>query len=648
MGQPPRNLRLLLMRGLVIVASVAVVAQSAVLQFVSAESYRLQADRNRFRLVSVAAPRGVIYDRHGELLVRNSPRFVVAIVPADLPEGAATTVLPQLAAHVDGAEVESEEPTAPVAGLLDRLLALVEAGQVDPFTPVLLPGQVPRKVALTIEARSFQLPGVSVRAEPRRSYLHGSLATAVLGFTGPIPPARLSEYLADNDGGYSLLDHVGLTGVEMTYEAILRGRPGAEHVEVDAQGRQIRTVGPGAEPSPGGNLILTVDLSLTRVVTKRLQAGMEAAGSPSGAVVAMDPRTGEILAWVSLPTYDANVLEDIFWGDASDEAYRKLEEDPNLPLVNRVITAQYPPGSIFKIVVAAAALEEGILTPSTRLHCPGIISIPDRYAPEDPERAQPFFDWLPSGHGSVQLIRGIAESCDIYFYMVAGGLQDPLGGEQFSGLGQVRLASYARLFGLGALTGIEIPGEAPGLIPDAEWKRRTWAEPWVTGDTYNMAIGQGFILATPLQVLNFTAAIANGGTLFQPRIVREVVDSEGRILQAFISQPLRRLPIAPENLAAVREGMRSVVERGTGLRAQLAGIEVAGKTGSAEYPGPPDEEGNLPTHAWFTAFAPAADPEIAIVAFLEGGGEGGRHAATVVAEILAYYFSAPGGEATEG
>ncbi|MFQ5944629.1 MAG: penicillin-binding protein 2 [Anaerolineae bacterium] len=648
MGQPPRNLRLLLLRGLVILASVAVVAQTGLLQFVSGESYRLQADRNRFRLVSVAAPRGVIYDRHGELLVRNSPRFVISVVPADLPEGAATTVLPQLAAHVDGEAVESVESTAPVPGLLDRLLDIVEAGQIDPFTPVLLPGHVPREVALTIEARSFRLPGVAVRAEPRRSYLNGSLTTAVLGYTGPIPPDRLSEYLDDDDAGYSLLDHVGLTGVEMTYETVLRGRPGAEHVEVDAQGRQIRTVGPRAEPTPGGSLILTVDLSLTRVVTERLQAGMDAAGSPSGAVVAMDPRTGEILALVSLPTYDANVLEDIFWGDASPETYRDLDEDPNLPLVNRAITGQYPPGSTFKVIVAAAALEEGVVTPSTRIHCPGIISIPDRYFPEDPERAQPFFDWLPSGHGSVRLIRGIAESCDIYFYLLAGGLQDPLGGEEFAGLGHIRLASYARLFGIGSLTQIELPGEAPGLIPDAEWKRRTWGEPWVTGDTYNAAIGQGFILATPLQVLNYTAAVANGGTLFQPRIVREVVDSEGRILQAFISQPLRRLPIAPQNLAAVREGMRSAVERGTGLRAQLAGLEVAGKTGSAEYPGPPDEEGNLPTHAWFTAFAPAADPEIAIVAFLEGGGEGGQHAATVAAEILAYYFSAPASEETDG
>ncbi len=648
MDQPPRNLRLLLMRGLVIVASVAVVVQTGLLQFASGESYRLQADRNRFRLVTIAAPRGVIYDRHGELLVRNIPRFVVSVVPADLPEEANTTVLPQLAQYIDGGAAESEELTAPVSSLLDRLLSSVEAGQIDPFTPILLPAQVPREVALTLEARSLQLPGVAVRAEPRRSYIHGSLTTPVLGYTGPIPPTRLSEYLADEDAEYSPLDHVGLTGVELTYERVLRGRPGAEHAEVDAQGRQIRSVGPKTDPIPGGNLILTLDLSLTRLTTDKLEAAMEAADSPSGAVVAMDPRTGEVLTLVSLPTYDANVLEDIFFGDLSPESYTELEEDPNLPLLNRAISGQYPPGSTFKVVVAAAALEEGIVTQSTRLFCPGVISVPDRYAPEDPERAQSFFDWLPSGHGSVQMIRAIAESCDIYFYLVAGGLHDPLGREEFAGLGQTTLASYARLFGIGSLTRIDIPGEAPGLIPDAEWKRRTWGEPWVTGDTYNMAIGQGFILATPLQVLNYTAAIANGGTLFQPRIVREVVDSEGRILEAFVSQPLRQLPIAPENLAAVREGMRSAVERGTALRAQLAGIEVAGKTGSAEYPGPPDEEGNLPTHAWFTAFAPAADPEIAIVVFLEGGGEGGQHAATAAAEILAYYFSAPAGEETEG
>jgi penicillin-binding protein 2 len=269
------------------------------------------------------------------------------------------------------------------------------------------------------------------------------------------------------------------------------------------------------------------------------------------------------------------------------------------------------------------------------IFCPGTIWIPHRFAPDNPELAQPFRCWAERGHGSLSMVAAIAQSCDIYFGILGGGYGD------FEGLGQERLHNYARMFGLGELSGIELPGESPGLVPDETWKRLTYGETWVTGDTYNVAIGQGFILATPLQVLNATAAIANGGSLYRPQIVREVRDVDGNLVRPFEAELIRKVPISAETVATIKEGLRGAVAYGTALGANLPGISVAGKTGTAEYPGPRDWEGHLPTHAWFTAYAPSDDPEIALVVFVEGGGEGSTVAVPIAAEILSYYFNVP-------
>jgi penicillin-binding protein 2 len=316
--------------------------------------------------------------------------------------------------------------------------------------------------------------------------------------------------------------------------------------------------------------------------------------------------------------------------------------------VNHAISGQFPPGSTYKIIVAAGGLEEEVITTQTRYHCGGILWLPNRFYPEDPSLAQPFYCWIyhdfHGQHGTMGIVSALGQSCDIFFYQLGGGYRD-----RIEGLGEERLGYYAELFGMGARTGIDLPGEAPGLVPTVKWKRINYSESWVTGDTYNMSIGQGFVLATPLQVLNSAATIANGGTLYRPQVVREVVDGDGEVIRAFSPDVIRQVPVSPENIEIVREGMRSAVA-GPGATAwaiDVPGVAVAGKTGTAEYfvdrnkDGIPDRdrEGNLPTHAWFTAFAPYEDPEIALLVFVSGGGEGSATSVPIANEILNYYFA---------
>jgi penicillin-binding protein 2 len=485
--------------------------------------------------------------------------------------------------------------------------------------------------AFIIEEQHLQLPGVVVEIEPLREYISGTLFAHITGYVGHIPEQDLESYLGSGDSDYDANDIVGLTGVELTYEDELRGEKGQRHVEVDVTGREIQTIGTEVAAVPGHNLVLSLDADLQAAITEILDRGIRDAGSESGVVVAMDPRTGEILAMVSLPTYDPN----LFIGGIAKEEYARLSEDPRHPLVNHGISGQYPPGSTFKVVTAAAGLEQGTISRSSTIFCPGTIWIPHRFAPDNPDLAQPFNCWAQKGHHSISMVEAIAQSCDIYFGVLAGGYGE------FEGLGQAALADYAVYFGLGQPTGVDLPGETTGLVPDATWKRLTYGETWVTGDTYNAAIGQGFILTTPLQILNATAAVANGGELYRPQVVREIRDAEGNVVRPFTPDLVRRVPVSDENLTIVRQGMRAAVTHGTAWAANLGGVAVAGKTGTAEFPGQRDWEGNLPTHAWFTAFAPFDNPEIALVVFVEGGGEGSLVSVPMATEILAYYFKLP-------
>lgn len=651
--RPPRNLgqngtaaRLIVYRVIVVLAFVVLAGRLWQLQIVQGERYRKRADTNRFRVEAIDAPRGVVYDRTGEIVVRNKASFATIIVPADLPVEEEQRVFKKLSNLL---QMPVSSQTAGV-GTVSRpgIQEIVEAGRErDPYAPVLVKANVSRDVALVIEEEHLSLPGVRVEAAPIREYTTGSLLSHILGYMGPIPKERADAY---EQQGYHPDDRIGLAGVEYTFEDVLRGEKGQKFVEVDVLGRVLRNIGEPIEPMAGNNLHLTIDTQLQRDVEEILYERLQEIGASSGVALVGNPNSGEILAMVSLPNYDNN----LFAGGISVQNWEKLMSDPTNPLLNRAIAGLYPPGSTFKLIPALAALEEKIITPETLLDDPGVIIVENEYAPDDPELAQPFYCWLRSGHGRLDVVGAIAQSCDVFFYKVAGGFED------FRGLGVDRLAQYAELFGLGTPTGINLSGEAAGLVPTPKWKRRRFGADggvWTTGNTYNMGIGQGDVLATPLQMLNMVSAIANGGILYRPQIVQRIVDSEGRTLEHVEPEVIRELPIDPAYFAVVREGMRQAVVDGTAKPEWShlpLEVSVAGKTGTAEFCQPNeagtdckrDEDGNLLTHAWFVAFAPFEDPEIAIVVFIDGRGvgrviEGSQVAAPIAADIIRTYYGLP-------
>ncbi len=679
-GKEPRSGRLTLLRTIIVIVTVVLLTRLWQIQMVAGEQYRLLADRNRLRQVDIAAPRGVIYDRNGEILARNRPSFTVVVVPGDLPradddeaEDAAqaavldrllallTHPVPDLAPTPTPAPAAAEEPTpAPVFQIPERQPWVMPRAEIEEniiagelggaYRPITVARYIKEATAFRIAEDAVNLPGVQLVLEPIRDYPSGALSAHIIGYMGHIPAEQLEDY---QERGYQRNEQVGLVGLEATQEAELRGEPGRQIIEVDVHGRQIRTVGLSEPEVPGHNLVLALDLGLQQTATRVLQATLDSSSgftrATQGVVIAQDPRNGKVLALVSLPSYDNN----LFAKGITAEAYAALTNDPDLPLYNLAIGGQYPPGSIFKIIVSAAGLEEGVIGINTRLgdgfdgRNDGIIWLPNEYAPWDASLAQPFYSWTHKygyGHGLDTVRQALAVSDDIFFYMLGGGYP-----KLFNGLGSRRVGEYARAFGLGTPTGIELPGEARGLVPDSRWKRINYAENWLTGDTYNMSIGQGYILATPLQMANATAAVANRGYLWKPQLVDFITDDQGQVVRPFEPVLLREAPVDPKFLDTVREGMYGTVNwyNGTATRVKVPGVAVAGKTGTAEFFRDENKDGqedrddkdNLPTHAWFTAFAPYVDPEIVVTVFVANGGEGSAVAAPVAAEVLNAYFA---------
>ena len=603
------QLKFISLRLLVIALFAVLALQLFRMQILEGDEYSQRAEHNRLREVGIVPSRGLIYDRYGTPLVENVPSFSAAVVAADLPEEEQPRILSELEALLG-------VPAGQMAYLVE-----IKRHSQDPFSPLILKRDLPEETAFTLREMQSSLPGVKVLAEPVRSYAAGALMGGLLGYVGPVDE---EEYPRLRNKGYRLDDRVGKSGVELTYEEVLRGRPGRKQVEIDAFGREIRTL---AEESahPGGNLVLTIDLDLQKKVTELLQQAMSN-GSRNGAAVVMDVRSGEVLAMVSLPSYDNN----LFSGSISDEQLQALLNDPGKPLVNHAIGEMYPPGSTFKQVTGVAALQEGVATPSTTITSRGYITVPNQY---DPSILYVFRDW--AALGTLNFYSGVAMSSDVYFYYLAGGYYEN-GREIFRGLDADKLATYARAFGLGAPTGVDLPGESPGLVPDAQWKEQALHEPWVIGDTYNFGIGQGFLATTPLQMANVTATIANGGNVMVPRLVRETLDPMGNVVVPFQPRVQRRLPVEEAHLATFREAMRQAVSWGTAKNAAVRGISVGGKTGTAEF-GAPLADGKHESHAWFTGFAPFEKPEVTVVVFLEKG-NGANNAAPVGAKILDYYF----------
>jgi penicillin-binding protein 2 len=428
----------------------------------------------------------------------------------------------------------------------------------------------------------------------------------VLGYVGQI---NAGELKVRADLGYRIGDYIGKMGIEKELDAELKGRDGFQQMEVDSLGRGIKVLS-SIPPIPGHSVTLTIDLALQ-------QAAEDALAGLAGAVVAIDPRDGSVLAAASSPPLDPNQ----FSHGLSQEEWGSLSGDPRHPLQNRIIQAQYPPGSVFKIVTAIAALETGAVTPQTSFTCRGAL----RYGNRD------FRCWKKSGHGEVSLHRALVESCDVYFYQV--GLK--------TGIDEI--ARYARALGLGSGTGIELGNEAAGLIPDSAWKRRARGEPWYSGETLSAAIGQGYDLVTPLQAALLAASVANGGTVYRPRLVRRVVDGDGNVVRESAAVVERTASLGAETLAAVRRGLWGVVNEGggTGAAARIAGLGVAGKTGTAQVvrmPAKGERQSaaarQIKDHAWFVCFAPEGDPKIAVAAIVEHGGHGGSESAPIARRLL--------------
>lgn len=549
------------------------------LQILQGDHYAQLADTNRLRIHRVPAPRGLILDRRGTPLVTNRPAFSVSVLPMELREPA--RALPQLARLLDAPEQE--------------LWARWERGRKRPFEPIRIRRDVGIRVVTILEERQEELPGVLVEAEPVRVYPYGGMGAHVLGYLGEVSAQELEVLRAR---GYRAGDLVGKAGVERQYDAVLRGEEGEHVVEVDAAGRPLRALREQAS-RPGNTLVLSLDWELQREAERQLQ-GL------SGAVVALDPRTGEILAMASSPSFDPNA----FSVGISQREWEKLSGDRRNPLLNRATAAAVEPGSVFKIVTGLAALQKGRATSRSSFLCTGSVQL-GRWV----------FRELAS-HGRVDFIRGVAQSCNVMFWLL---------GQR---LGPEALSDYARQLGFGQRTGVDLPQEVDGVVPDRAYKERVWKESWYPGDTLNMAIGQGFVLVTPIQVARAFAAVANGGVLLKPQVARAVLAPDGRVLHTFPPVVQGRVGLSESTLQALRQALEAVVERGTGQAARVDGLRVAGKTGSAETPrGRP--------HAWFAGYAPAQDPRIVVVVLVEHGYRGGLSAAPIAKAVLSRWWEGP-------
>jgi penicillin-binding protein 2 len=599
----------------VLVAFVILTAQLWRLQIVEGPALRQRAENNRVRVSPITPQRGVIYDRNGTLLAANAPMFVVSIVPADLPSRGELAVYSRLGALL-------AIPQADIKKAVDKRVA-----DGDIFTPVQIKTNVPRDAALMVEQQHSDLAGVVVTVESSRRYAEGPLLAHIIGYTGPISPALLTPegYRQKIDKeGYTINDRIGTAGLEDSYEHVLRGRPGRRMYEVEASGRELTELRVEA-PDPGKNITLSIDVGLQRAVTTMLREGLK--NGNVGVAIVSDVRTGEVLSMVSLPTFDNNLFND---STREEELSRSLK-DPEQPFFHRAIAGNYPPGSTFKLVTALGALTEGVATRDTTIESKGILWVPHDFYPSF---RQPFPDWAPLGR--LNLAQAIGNSSNIYFFYLGGGYEP----ERFAGLGNERLARHARNLGFGGPTGIDVAGESSGTIPDEAWKVQRVGERWVKGDTYNMSIGQGYVESTPIQVQNMTVAIANGGNLLRPRVVRQLTDSDGNVVQAFGPSMIRSLELDPRHLRNVVEGMELGFSGQLLRDYRIPGLRVAGKTGTAEFGQAVNAQGELPTHGWFTGFAPVDNPRYAVTVFVERGASS-RDAAPIAARILRHLFGIP-------
>jgi penicillin-binding protein 2 len=675
------------------------------LQILQGADWTAQAEKNHTRQISVAPARGIIYDRNGYMLARNIAAYNIVVTPAYLPDDeadiqriyrelSALTGIPTSRGTVEDAKLLAACTPGP------GIVQWVELGaSIAPYDPVKVDCNVGEATAMVVRERAVDWPGVSVEIEPLRDYPTGSLTANVVGFLGPIPANK--EQVYRETGFRPGRDKVGYSGVEASLDDILIGTPGKRVVEVDVAGQELFNLQPPVASVAGKNVILTIDSRLQDAAQAALVGEIDSWNAnygkiriSSGVVIAMNPKTGEILAMVSYPTYENNRMARFI----PAYYYEQLSQDPRHPLLNTAISATYPPGSAFKLSAATGALNEGVITLDKIISAPGEIFLCEKFSPNEPctdQNQRPFVDWIfdqnPGGFGQIDFLHCIAWSSNVCFYKLGGGYKDEIP----EGLDIERLKQYARALGYDQPSGVELLGEASGLIPDPAWKRINKGENWSTGDTYIATVGQGYVAATPIQVLMSAATIANNGKLMQPTIIRSVQDGEGNVqewwwnpadqtvtteptgtssyqISPFVpnvrwditTDPIIKnyqcedtyctdtglmKTVQPWVVSSIQQGMRLAVmdARGT-LHRETSflnyPIAVAGKTGTAEYC---DDValaqdrckfGLWPTHAWTVAYAPFDDPEIVIVAFAYNAGEGASVAAPIVKLVMDAYF----------
>jgi penicillin-binding protein 2 len=650
------------------------------LQIINGFKYVAQALENRTIEISIPTQRGSIYDRNGIVLAQNIPSYNVVITPALLP-GDTGSISGQVAGSVQAIYRQlSQLIGVPVSnGTIDKetvsnftpcgtelgITQIVIIGDTNsPYDPIRIKCNVDSNTAMIVREKESDWPGVSIEVEPVRDYPTGELTSAVVGFLGPVP-ATLQDYYISQ--GFVLnRDKVGYAGIENTMQDVLGGKNGSEQMEVDVAGQELGLVSPPVDPVPGDNVVLTIDTRLQTIAETALKQEIDDynrnAGtikSTTGVVIAINPKTGEILSLVSYPSYENNRMARVI----PSYYYNQLKQDPTQPLFDQAISAELPPGSVFKIAAAIGALNEGVVTPDYQVEDKGSITITEKYYANDPGTPRTFYNWNRAGEGMVDFLHGLAWSDDVYFYKIGGGYNDEVPN---GGLGIWRLSEYAKALGYGSITGIELPGEAAGLIPDPTWKRQNLSENWSTGDTYIATIGQGYVLATPLQVLDSYVTVINNGKLMKPTLIKEITNSQGQVIKPFQPEMLWDITqtpmihtfdgdvktdevkaVQPWVIQMVQQGLHMVTHLDTGTAYATFGddpIDTAGKTGTAEYCDNIAQAAGRclpnawPAHAWYVGYAPFDNPEIAVVAFVYNGNEGATVAAPIVRKVIDAYF----------
>ena len=576
---------------LLLLGLAALFCKSFYLQIIKGGYYFTLAEENRTKMEYTPADRGIIYDRNGAPLVQNVFGFSLSVIPADLPKD----------------KVKREEVLNTASSLAGITRAELDDKLKDSskyyYQSIVIKTGIGYEQAMALKIISSDMPGVNLDIDSWRQYLDGLSCSHLLGYVGKISSAEYDK----NKDSYLLNDNMGKAGLEKQYESYLKGQHGQKKIEVDALGREKKVISQTPYIA-GDSLILALDAGLQNEIYGILKDKVK---DGRAVVVVSNPQNGEILALVDYPSYDNNLFAE----GIKQNDYKKLLDDPNKPLLTRSISGEYPSGSTIKPTIAAAALQEKVITRNTTVNSTGGLRVKEWFFP----------DWKAGGHGVTNVIKALAQSVNTFFYYVGGGFGN------FNGLGIDRLDKYFKLFGLGELTGIDLPGERSGFVPTPQWKEETKKEQWYIGDTYHVSIGQGDLLVTPLQVNSWTATVANGGKIMRPHLALGVIHPDGS-KESFPPQIVRQNFVSSENISIVREGMRETIKTGSARSLNDLKVAVAGKTGTAQW------STTKKNHAWFTAFAPYDNPTFAVTVLVEEGGEGSTAATPIAKEILQYWF----------